>query len=62
VPFFIGVQCLVVDNFVVSQQAPRVAGESFKIVGFQPGEWLPWILMSMGGVVGLYAFTLSDHA
>jgi hypothetical protein len=62
----LGAQCLVVDSFVMASEtppetpatlfgAPPVAASQ----DYQPPEWAPWTLLSVGAVVILYSLTLN---
>ena len=63
----LGAQCLVVDSFVMAAEGPS-AETPATLFGaqplaaqkdYQPPEWAPWTLLSVGAVVILYSLTLN---
>ncbi|MGV3486498.1 MAG: hypothetical protein ACO1RT_18925 [Planctomycetaceae bacterium] len=65
----IGIEAMLIDSATVYAAADSSAAEfmdpsapaavNTKII--QPGEWTPWVILSVGSVVVLYAFTLPQR-
>ena len=62
----VGVEAMLIDSATVYAAAESSAAEfmdpgvpmaaNTKIIS--PGEWTPWVILSVGAIVVLYAFTL----
>lgn len=62
----VGIEAMLIDSATVYAAADSSAAEfmdpsgapatSTKVI--KPGEWTPWVILSIGAIVVLYAFTL----
>lgn len=61
----IGLECLVVDSFVVSAEGGLLGGGGEASRGgsreLTPPDWAPWSLLSTGAVTMLYSFTIPQR-
>ena len=62
----VGVEAMLIDSATVYAAAESSASEFMNPSGVpatttkivRPGEWTPWVILSFGAIVVLYAFTL----
>lgn len=65
----IGVEAMLIDSATVYAAAESSAAEFMDPSGspavntkvIRPGEWTPWVILSVGAIVVLYAFTLPQR-
>jgi len=60
----IGLECLVVDSFVVSAEGGLLGSTEAGRSGSReltPPDWAPWSLLSTGAVTMLYSFTIPQR-
>jgi hypothetical protein len=62
----VGIEAMLIDSATVYAAADSSAAEFIDPSGapanrtkvIKPGEWTPWVILSFGAIVVLYAFTL----
>ena len=61
-----GIECLMIDSAILYSGKETTAVDFFDPTSrpadmtksWQPSEWMPWAILSLGAVVVLYAFTI----
>jgi len=65
----VGIEAMLIDSATVYAAAESSATEfmdpsappAVKTKVIKPGEWTPWVILSVGAIVVLYAFTLPQR-
>ena len=65
----IGIEAMLIDSATVYAAAESSAAQfidpsappTIITKEIQPGEWTPWVILSIGAIVVLYAFTLPQR-
>lgn len=65
----VGLECLVIDSADLYSAAETKAGNFINpatvpapdVEKWRPKEWFPWVILSVGAITVLYAFTLSKR-
>lgn len=57
----LGLECLVVDDFVLANRAAAGSSEAGGTRALNPPDWAPWSLISGGAVTILYSFTIPQR-
>jgi hypothetical protein len=65
----VGIEAMLIDSATIYSAAKSSASEMMDPTAapaagtrvIRPGEWTPWVILSFGAVVVLYAFTLPQR-